>query len=218
MRFKITGEHRKVLEKQKYIEFEDLFSEEQLAPVSQHADQVLAKRGRQLITAQSATELFKLGRDLWRDDETVLNFVRHRGLAQLAGQLFNKKALHLAFDQALRTATRSGFPSAVPASLQQKSCIQPLAGAALIRLKGEDHAAPFFPKKKENVVFLAPDFIIPWEVFFQTPDESFLLVAYAPAKALYVLEKNDVHVHGLKKLGYGFGDSLNSSHHPILYK
>jgi hypothetical protein len=218
MRFKVTGDHRKVFEKQHFIEFEDLFSIEQIEEAAKHVDQVLGQKARQLIDTQSAQELFKAGRDLWRSDETVRAFVCNRGMAQIAGQLFDKKALHLAFDQALRTALRPGFPSANPASLQKKSCIQPLAGAALIRLSGDSCPAPFFPKKRENIVLLAPDLTLPWEIFFQEPNQSFLLIAYAPAKALYVLEKNDSHVHDLKKLGYGFGDSLNATHHPILYK
>jgi hypothetical protein len=216
MRFKVTGDHRKVLEKQKFIEFEDVFPLDQIDEASKHVDQVLAKRARQLIDTQSSQELFHVGRDLWRDDEIVKNLVCSRGLAQLAAQLFHHNVLHLAFDQALRTALRPGFPSATPATLQQKSCIQPLAGAVLIRLSGESHPSSMLPKKRENAVLFAPNLLLPWEIFFQEPHNSFLLIAYAPAKALYVLEKNDPNVHGLKKLGYVFGDNLNNQHHPIL--
>ena len=42
MRFKITGDHRKVLEKQKFIEFEDVFLWMKKY-VSKHVDEVLAK-------------------------------------------------------------------------------------------------------------------------------------------------------------------------------
>ncbi len=218
MRFKVTGDHRKVLEKQKFIEFEDVFSVDQIEKASQHVDEVLGKRARQLIDTQSCEELFTVGRDLWRDDPVLENFVCNRALAQLTAQLFHQKTLHLAFDQALRTTLRAGYPSANPATLQQKSCIQPLAGAVLIRLSGESHPLSMLPKKRENAVLFAPSLIIPWEIFFQEPRSSFLLIAYAPAKALYVCEKKDPNLHFLKKLGMGFGDNLNTKHHPLLYK
>jgi hypothetical protein len=55
-------------------------------------------------------------------------------------------------------------------------------------------------------------------MFFQEPKRSFLMIGYAPAKALYVCEKNDPNLHFLKKLGYAFGDHLNTNFHPLLYK
>jgi hypothetical protein len=219
MRFKVTGDHRKVLEKQKFIEFEDLFTPEQLDEVSKHVDQVLAQRTRQLIDTQSSDELYKVGRDLWRDDKVIENFSCNRGLAGLAAQLFHQKALHLAFDQALRTTLRPGFIAGSPATIQQRSCIQPLAGSVLIQLSGTfNNFLSMLPKKRENIVVIAPGLIIPWEIFFQEPQHSFLLITYAPSKALYISEKTDIHVHGLKKLGYAFGDNLNTDRHPLLYK
>jgi hypothetical protein len=218
MRFKVTGEHRKVLEKQRFIEFEDLFSSAQLDEMAQHIDQVLTKRTRQMIDTQSPDELYKIGRDLWRDDPVIKKFVSDRGLASLAAQLFQEKTLRLGFDQALRTSVRTGFSAGAPATLEQRSCIQPLVGAALIQLSGSPDPLTLLPKKRENVVFIAPNFLVPWEIFFQQPQHSFLLISYAPDKALYICEKNDPHVHGLKRLGYVFGDNLNSDHHPLLYK
>jgi hypothetical protein len=218
MRFKVTGDHRKVLEKQKFIEFEDVFSLDEIEKASKHVDEVLAKRARQLIETQSCEELFHVGRDLWRDDPVLENFICNRGVAQLVAQLFQQKTLCLAFDQSLRTTLRARYPGAIPATLQEKSCIQPLAGAVLIHLSGESHPLSMLPKKRENAVLIAPNLILPWEIFFQEPKCSFLLIAYVPAKALYVCEKNDPNLHSLKKLGYGFGDNLNTSHHPLLYK
>jgi len=218
MRFKITGEHRKVLEKQKFIEFEDVFSLDEIEIVSKHVDEVLAKRSRRLIETVSCEQLFSVGRDLWRDDPVLENFICNRGLAGLVAQLFQQKTLCLAFDQALRTTSGVGYPSSTTSTLQQRSCIQPLAGAVLIRLSGESHPLSMLPKKRENAVLMGPNLILPWEIFFQEPKCSFLMIAYAPAKALYVSEKNDPNLHFLKTLGYGFGDHLNTSYHPLLYK
>jgi hypothetical protein len=218
MRFKVTGDHRKVLEKQKFIEFEDVFTLDEIETASKHVDQVLGKRAKQLIDTQSCVELFHEGRDLWRDDAVLENFICNRGLAQLTAQLFQQTTLYLAFDQALRTTLRPGYPGADTATLQEKSCIQPLVGAVLIRLSGESHPLSMLPKKRENAVLLGPNLIMPWEIFFQEPKSSYLMIAYAPAKALYVCEKKDPNLHFLKKLGYGFGDNLNTNFHPLLYK
>ena len=218
MRFKITGDHRKVLEKQKFIEFEDVFTLEDIEKASSHVDQVLGKRAKQLIDTQSCEQLYREGRDLWRDDPVLENFICNRGLAQLTSQLFQQNTLYLAFDQALRTTLRPGYAGADTATLQEKSCIQPLVGAVLIKLSGESHPLSMLPKKRENAVLIAPNLIMPWEIFFQDPKSSYLMIAYAPAKALYVCEKKDPNLHFLKKLGYGFGDNLNTDFHPLLYK
>ncbi|HEX2579133.1 MAG TPA: hypothetical protein VHK67_01860 [Rhabdochlamydiaceae bacterium] len=218
MRFKVTGDHRKILEKQKFIEFDDLFSLDEIEKVSAHVDQVLAKRTKHLIDTQSCSELFHAGRDVWRDDPILEKFICNRGLAQLTAQLFQQNTLCLGFDQVLRSTTCPGFPNGTPTTLQQKSCILPLAGVVLIRLSGEADPLSLLPKKRENVVLISPHLIVPWEMFFQEPKRSFLMIGYAPAKALYVREKNDPNLHSLKKLGYVFGDHLNTNFHPLLYK
>jgi hypothetical protein len=217
MRFKITGEHRKVFEQQRYIAFDDLLPKSLVEEAAAGIDALLSSRLRRLITAASPQELFKVGHDLWRQDPTIRRLVQNRALAQVAGELMKKTGLVLAFDQSLRTTSQVGFPGAQPHSLEHSSCIQPLAGAALVRLTGNSHHS-FLPAETTSVMFLAPDFLLPWEMFFQEPHHSFLLIAYAPPKALYLLEKNDPHTHELKKLGYAFGDHVGPPHHPILFK
>ncbi len=217
MRFKITGQHRKVFESQKYITFENSLPSTLLEEASLQADTILSARLHRMIDNVSSPELFKVGRDLWRQNATIKRLVQNRTLAQLAGGLFGKKTLHLAFAQLLRTTSRIGFPGLTACPLQQISCIHPLAGAALIRLSGTNTSSPLLPTQPEDVVFLTPDLPIPWEIFFQEPHHSFLLIAYAPPRAQYLLNKQDVHTHDLKKLGYGFGDAICPPHHPILY-
>lgn len=217
MRFKITGDHRKVFENQKYIAFADVLPSSLLEEASCRIDTFLSSRLKRLIENVPPPELFKVGHDLWRQDETIKQLVQNRTLAQLAGGLLGKTPLLLAFDQVLRTTSQVGFPQANARSLQQISCIQPLAGAALLRLLGTSTSSPLLPTKPENVVFLAPDLPLPWELFFQEPHHTFLLITYASPKALYLLEKNDPHTHELKKLGYAFGDHICPPHHPLLY-
>lgn len=217
MHFKILGDHRNFFSKERHIEFEDVFTADQIDELSKHVDQVLAQRSHKLIESESPDQLSKVGRDLWRDDPVIRSIVCNKRLAEVAGPLFGQKFLQLAFDQSLRTTVQTGA-SRKPSSLQQISCIQPLAGAVIIRLAGTAAPSNLFPKKKENLIFIASDLVIPWEVFFQEPDHSFLIIAYAPVRALYILEKQDPHVHELKKLGYGFGDHLKDPLHPILFR
>jgi hypothetical protein len=217
MRFKITGQHRRVFETQKYITFENVLPSNLIHEAALQADAILSQRFHRLIETASPSELFKIGRDLWRQDDTAKRLVQNRVLAQIAGGLFGHKTLQLAYDQLLRTPIQSAFPGATTLSLQEISCFQPLAGAALVRLLGTSLASPLFPTKSEDVVFLAPDLPIPWEVFFQEPHHSFLLIVYAPFKALYILEKRDLHTHAMKKLGYVFGDTIHPPEHPIVY-
>ncbi len=217
MRFKLIADHRKFFSQEKQIELEDVFKPEAIEALSGLVDQILGQKMRKLIETEPPHNLFKVGRDLWRDHPDIKHFVCHRTIGHLAGQLYDPPLLQLAFTQVFRTTEQTGFSLLPPSSLQEISCIQPLAGAALIRLKGKAHHSPLLPKKRENLVFFAPDLLIPWEIFFQEPHQSYLLIAFAPAKALYLLEKRDLHTHDLKKLGYVFGDRLKGELHPILW-
>ena len=68
MRFKVTGDHRKVLEKQKFIEFEDVFSLDDIETASQHVDRVLGKRAKQLIDTQSCVQLYHEVQNILTED------------------------------------------------------------------------------------------------------------------------------------------------------
>lgn len=218
MRFKILGDHRNHFSKEQQIEFDDVFTLADLDAVAAHIDQVLEKRCQKLIETENPEHLYRLGRDLWRDDETIRSFVCNKRLAEIASQLFSQNWLWLGFDQVLRSTTQTTSHFLPPSSLQQISCIQPLCGYAIVRLTESNTSAPLIPKKRENIVFVGPDLTIPWEMFFQQPHQSFLLIAFAPAKALYVLQKNDCHTHDLKKRGYVFGDRLKEPEHRIILK
>jgi len=215
MRFKIVGDHRNFFSKERSIEFEDVFDLDQIVALSKLIDQTLAQKSRKLIETETPDQLFKVGRDLWLDSQEIKHFVCNKRFAEIAAQLFDQKFLQLAFTQVFRSIRQTGLTILPPSSLQQISCIQPLAGAAIIRME-EGASFPLFPKKRENVVFIAPDHLIPWDIFCQEQNQSFLIIAFAPSRAVYVLEKKDLHTHEMKKLGYVFGDRLKDSSHPIL--
>lgn len=216
MRFKVAGAHREFFQKNGYIEFESVLKPADITLLASHADQVLQKRIAGQIEFRSPDELYGCGRDVWRSDTALSKQILSHSLANLAADLFKKPILHLAFDQLLRTTNQPGFPHLLPSSLQSTSSIQPLAGAVLIHLSGSPLASEFIPSSLENVIFFSPDVEIPWEIFFQLSHQSYLLIAYAPPEAIYVLEKKDPQTHALKKLGYVFGDRLQNAYHPIV--
>ncbi len=218
MRFKIIGEHRGFYNQNGYLELESVLTSEEISLLSTAADKLLEKRLVDQFEFHSAEELFKAGRDLWREDTIIRKRVLSHNLAELGADLFRKKSILLAYDQLLRTGAKPGFPQKLPLTLNEMSSIVPLAGALLLHLSGPQIPSEFIPRQPENVVFLSPDMIIPWELFFQLPHQSYLLIAYAAPESVYVLQKKDPHTHALKKLGYVFGDRLKHEHHPLLYQ
>lgn len=217
MRFKLLGAHREFFQKNGYIELESLLTSEDISALSSHADQLVEKRLSDQIAYKSAEELFRVGRELWREDDLLRKKILSHPLAEIAAELFKKKKIMIGFDQLLRTGSTPGFPNMVPSSLNDISSIFPLSGAILIHLSGAKIPSEIIPSQPENVVFLAPDKTIPWELFFQLPNQSYLLIAYAHPESIYVLQKKDLHTHALKKRGYGFGDRLRHETHPIIY-
>ncbi len=223
MKFKITGHHRRFFDMNGFVEFENFFSPDDIDSLSESIDHLLIKRIDGFSQSTPPEKLFLFGRDLWRSDPKIALFVSLKKSADVATQLFNppsfnQRGVRLAFDQLFETTSSTTFSPYLPIPLQAASCIRPLAGFILLHLTGEPREAPFFPKKRENIVFVAPHALVKWENFFERPFQRFFIVAYAPVQAHYLLEKNDPHTHSLKRLGYAFGDLLTSEHHPLVYR
>jgi hypothetical protein len=143
------------------------------------------------------TELLpKKQHDLWRQDKDLEKIVLSRKLAEVAADLFKQPELRIAFDQYQKETS--------PRSLQQRSSLQPLIAALALPLDEPLSSAIYFsPTTPEQLPF------------FSRP---LLLIAYCSNKTQYTLVKEDPHTHALKALGYAFGDSINSSTHPLLLK
>ena len=216
--FKIIGEHRAFFNENGYLELESVLPSDEISHLARAADHLLEKRLADRLEFRSAEELYRVGRDLWREDETIRKKVLSHNLAELAADLFKKKAVHIAFDQLLRTGSKPGFPGKLPSTLNEISSIFPLAGAVLIHLSGIATPSELVPSQRENIIYLSPDKTIPWELFFQTPHQSYLLIAYATPESVYVLQKKDPHTHALKQRGYVFGDRVKHDTHPIIFR
>ncbi len=217
-RFKIAGSHREFFQKNGYIELESVLTLEEISQLSSAADKLLEKRLSDQIEFKSAEELYRAGHDLWREDETLRKKILSHPFAEIGAELFKKSPLHIAYDQLFRTGSKPGLPNKLPSTLNEISSIYPLAGALLIHLSGPATPSELIPSQHENVIYLSSEMTIPWELFFQLPHQSYLLIAYAIPTSVYVLQKKDPHTHGLKKLGYVFGDRVKHDHHPIIYR
>jgi hypothetical protein len=218
MRFKIAGSHREFFQKNGYIELEAALTPEEVSHLASAADTLLEKRALSQIEFRSAEELYRVGHDLWRGDETLRKKIVSRSFAEMGADLFKKESLHIAYDQLLRTGSKPGFPQKLPLTLNETTSIYPLAGALLIHLSGSSLPSHLIPSCHENVIYLSPDIVIPWELFFQLPHQSYLLIAYAIPESVYVLQPKDPHTHNYKKLGYVFGDRVTHNHHPIIFR
>ena len=217
MRFKIAGSHREFFQKNGYIELESMLTFQEVSQLSAAADKLLEKRLSDQIEFKSAEELYRVGHDLWRDDETLRKKILSNAFALIGAELFKKKSLQIAYDQLLRTGSKPGYPNKLPSTLNEISSIYPLAGALLIHLSGPAIPSEIIPSQHENVIYLSPDMTIPWELFYQMPHQSYLLIAYANPESVYVLQKKDPHTHALKKRGYVFGDRVKHDNRPIVF-
>ncbi|MBS0615683.1 MAG: hypothetical protein JSR58_03930 [Verrucomicrobia bacterium] len=215
MPFTLTKDHQFFYSKNKYIEFEEVFSSETCTSAKELLDRLVETRLKKMIGSRTPDEIFSAGRDMWRD---YPNLSLSRPAAQLAAELFNAKQLRIAFDQYLRTLQPTNSPLKEAYTLQQISCFQPIVGGLLVRLTPDAHPPLMTPRSVGSALFLSPDLLVPWPALFQNPDQAFLLIVYVPLRSRYVLEPQDPHTHALKKLGYGFGDSIQDATHPLLVR
>jgi len=208
MRLVLTDDQKEFFRRNHFIEIEGLLPLEKIAQIEKLSDLTLAKR-------TGSRSSFLQGYDLWRDNQELKEILHKRSLIKIIAELFNTFPLRIAFDQYIKTT----FPSPIETTwaLEELSCIKPLAGSMLIPLSFSKPLKSHFPfPQKGNVLFLAPDYPIPWPSLFGLEDLKLLIVSFAPEKAIYQQEIRDPHQHVLKKWGYVFGDSLSNQLHPLL--
>lgn len=133
--------------------------------------------------------------DLWRTSLSLRKFILHSRFAQIGATLFRHERLRIGCD-----CYAPDLPPGL--SLQNISSAKPLAGGVFISLRSGD------------ALFVHPHHVLSWEQIGNP--EDFLLITYAPTKALYYLEPKDPHTHAWKRLGYVFGDRLNDANHPFV--
>ncbi len=221
MRLAITPDHKEYFKKNQYIEFEGLLSPAQVAALKKNAEETLSSRLK-LPTAKlkekPAAELFQAGYDLWRNNETIKKTVQKKDFALLASELFEILPIRLAFDEYIHTTQGSPFQEAW--SLQETSCLSPLAGALILPL--EDLMKPIssfpIPINSGHGLFISPTLPIPWPELFANAELRVLIIGFATKQTAFCADTRDPHAVHLKKLGYVFNDTLNEALHPILIR
>ncbi|VHO04122.1 hypothetical protein [Candidatus Rhabdochlamydia sp. T3358] len=207
MRLFLTDDQKEFFQKNRFIEIEGLLPLEKITQIEKLSDLTLAKR----LQSKSSLEY-----DLWRDNKELKEILHKRSLIKIIAELFNTFPLRIAFDQYIKATSIP--PIQTTWALEELSCIKPLAGSILIPLSFSKPLKSHFPfpQKIGSVLFLAPEYPIPWPLLFGLEGLKLLIVSFAPEKAIYQQETRDPHQHVLKKWGYVFGDSLHNQHHPIL--
>jgi hypothetical protein len=224
MRFAITADHRDFFTKNHYIEFEEILPFDQVSSLKKNAEETIAQRLRiplEKLNKKTAPEVYYAGYDLWRDHEEIKKITQKQAFASLASELMQAIPLRYAFDQYFATYQCSiASPYDVPYSLQDVSCITPLAGGLLLPLEDLPSPPTFFPMplKAGNGLFISSTFALPWPHLFSTCGLCFFLIAYAMEKAFFRADSHDPHAATLKKLGYVFNDQLKDSIHPIVFR
>ena len=217
MQFTLAAAHQDFFSDHQYIEFNQVFSPEDLHLLQTAITEVLRQREQKIIETRSPKDLFKVGRDTWRDHAFIKKIVLHKRLAKIASSLFEEPLIRIAYDQALYSFIPGEPFFQEPLSVQNVSCFQTICGAVILRLTDTLSPPPILPQKTGNALFVGPKFPIPWSSFCQEIPSHFLLIAYCTGRSVYVLEKRDPHTHSLKKLGYGFGDLLEERTHPLIF-
>lgn len=195
MKYVISSAQKEFFHKNGYLELEGLFSPEDC--------QVAKEEIEALGTGPEKKH------DAFRQTTQVAKWVRSRAPHLLAMQIFEQKAIRIAFDHF--------FPEEANATLVQNlltmSSIQPVIGGLILRLSGQKHTESPLPTAIGDVSFFAPTTPLP---SFQ--EGAFLVIAYAKEKSQYVFNAQDPFTHQLKRLGYAFGDAVKSDTHPTIFQ
>ncbi len=194
MKFAITSDQIDFYHKQGFIEFEDLL----------------------MVDPISGAARF----DLWRQDPAVKKMLFKPAFNKIVAELFRTPVLRMGFDLLVDTAQATPPPATSRISLQEMSCVQPLAGALLILLSPLEEPSPdlLLPSKIGSGIFFQPHQVIDWPRLMKVPRLRCLIIGYAQKIALYRLEPRNLYTHEWKKMGYAFGDRLTDATHPILYR
>lgn len=247
MKFSTAKEHRDFFQKQGWIEFEGLISNDQLNLANEAIDQVLSERlnvSTERLRTLSSEKFYLQGRDLWRSNPLLQKLVTQTRFAEIAAELIEKKPLRLGYDQFFPARHQissskdtsqiySQFLEQTAIPIQLVSCLQGVACGLIISLGGKEdievekegltetvasEGIDIFPNQPGNMIFFQPNVPIKWEHLYRHLGQKFYLIVYTVNTAHYQLEPRDPHTHALKRLGYVFNDKLSDKLNPIIYR
>lgn len=220
MRTDLTAQLSRFFTKEGYLELSNVSFETQ--ELFQSIEKTLAKRlhiPEKKLSQKTAESLYLEGRDLWRDQPSLLTFLQ-KTLGPLCLFLTGQPSLRLACDQWIPGSLDWKENS----SLDSMFCLQGLKIGILFcsttpsSLKPPSLGLLPFPSNSAHVLFVMPHILLNWkEIAFRHPGDLYF-VSYSLPNTVYTYNLKDSCVHYLKQFGYHFGDLLQTAHHPLIYK
>lgn len=208
MKYILSSDQLHFFEKQGYVLLEELFTppkvEKLLVSYERHKDLASFEvRNLALVDATMCKDLFS------------------QSIGQLASLLSQKKKLRYAGDWVWQGRRFPWKEERNSTSLASNMSVQPLAIACIVALTDGDETAQgsydiSLPVKKGDALFFRVDRPFCWEK--SALNQKFLLLMYSDDAAVYVYNDHDPQVHALKKFGYGFGDRLKETTHPLIVR
>lgn len=222
MPFAVTTEHRTFFEKNHYIGFEELIPPAQAARIKQDAEQAVCKKlgiPSHRITEETSLQLFQAGYHLHLTQESIKRITHKTSVATIVAELTLQPSIRFGFDQYILITHGLTPPFPDAPSLQQTSCLSPLAAALILPLQDLEaplDCFPMMPQKLGDALFISPTLPIPWSKLFAVEGLCFLLIGYAQEKTFFKAETPDPLAKELKKLGIAFNDLIKHPLHPLL--
>lgn len=210
MRVVVSKDQHHFFEKYRHLSLEGVLTVKEVDDLTQAAEREVLLR-----LSLSPQERFEdgsvvFGRNLSLTSKAIRKTLFSLRLAEIAFQLTNTHPLRFGFDQMWRLPHIPNL-----CTLDSISSVTPLVIGVIIALDTRHGGKEgIFPIEQGDVTFIAPTLELSPP---QASHGRFLLLAYTNKRPQYRLQPSDVHTHDLKRYGYGFGDILSETTHPILY-
>ena len=230
MKLSIESQHRDFLRDNFYIEFEALMTPAHVQELREATADSCAKQATRAtldLRRFSALELFRCGRDHWRQSDSVRRWATRKQFAEVFADLVMRPKIRLACTQVIGGCKEPGLAGsgqALPGETLADICsIQGLLGAVILCLEPFEDEAPegdtcLLPQQVGNAVFVLPEAVIGLQSVNQRRGGRFLVIAYGDNRCVYVRRESDPLTHWLKALGYVYGDRLNDRLNPMLIR
>ena len=220
MKWTILAQHRRFFALNKYIEFDEVLSTNDVDTLKTEIEKELCKRlNTTNLYEKSSDRIFSHGNDLWTTSNFFRNFVRKNAFSSLCASLRDKTEVRLGFDQVLISTEKPPTDVLFSQSLtlENLSCIHPLTCGVFIPIslkKGD----PIFSSTIGSATFIHPKKVFSLESFYSTPHQMGYLIVFSSPEAKFTVKDNLSHTTSLKKMGYGSGDNIGNKTHPILLR
>lgn len=230
MKFAIEGNQKFFFDNEGWIEFVGLLSQDQCEMTKEAVDRCLGRRlGRSAndLSDLSLSRLYCQGRDIWREEVQVKKAVCHSAIAEVAAELLEVRPLRLAFTQLLAAPvdpSLEGALGSVAVPCLEGEChlgrvgpVQGVCGALLLCLDPSQSELPKpFPGEAGAGTFLSVKQTVDFSPLQSAKGGAYLLVVYSQKSSVYVERSADPLTYCFKEQGYGYGDRLKDSTHPLL--